>query len=64
MKFSKNVALLVAAALSTSCLVGCGSSSSAGGSKSGDKTLTILTHRTDMDETFKKYSEEFEKDHV
>lgn len=63
MKFSKNVALLVAAALSTSCLVGCGSSSSAGGSKSGDKTLTILTHRTDMDETFKKYSEEFEKDH-
>ena len=63
MKFRKNLALLIAAALSTSCMVGCGSSSSTGGTKSGDKTLTVLTHRTDMEEKFKEYAAEFEKGH-
>lgn len=69
MKFRKQLALLIAGALSVSTFIGCGSSNSSSaegedaGSKGGSKTLTVLTHRTDMDAVFKSYKEEFEKAH-
>lgn len=68
MKYRKHLALLIAGALAIGTLTGCGSSSSGDSesgkeSNSGNKTLTVLTHRTDMDAVFKTYKEEFEKSH-
>ena len=64
MKFTKCMALAIAGAMTMTSMIGCGSSTSSGGSSSSKgKTLTVLTHRTDMDETFKTYAEEFEKTH-
>jgi len=63
MKIRKQLALLLAGALAVGTLTGCGgNANSAGGSKAG-KTLTVLTHRTDMEEVFKKYKEDFESSH-
>lgn len=68
MKYRKHLALLIAGALAIGTLTGCGSSTSGDSgsgkeSSSGNKTLTVLTHRTDMDAVFKTYKEEFEKSH-
>lgn len=64
MKFTKCMALAIVGAMTMTSMIGCGSSTSSGGSSSSKgKTLTVLTHRTDMDETFKTYAEEFEKTH-
>jgi len=63
MKIRKQLALLLAGALAVGTLTGCGgNANSAGGSKAG-KTLTVLTHRTDMEEVFKKYKADFESSH-
>jgi ABC-type glycerol-3-phosphate transport system substrate-binding protein len=63
MKIRKQLALLLAGALAVGTLTGCGgNANSAGDSKSG-KTLTVLTHRTDMEEVFKKYKTDFESSH-
>ena len=63
MKVRKQLALLIVGTLTVGSLTGCGgnanTANSGSDSKSG-KTLTVLTHRTDMDATFKKYKEEFE----
>lgn len=67
MKFRKQLALLIAGALSVSTFIGCGNNNAStsegdkGASKGG--TLTVLTHRTDMDAVFKTYKEDFEKAH-
>ncbi|WP_459479289.1 ABC transporter substrate-binding protein [Clostridium saccharoperbutylacetonicum] len=66
MKIHKNLAILIAGALAVGTLTGCGSSGTSSSSKDDGKsgsTLTVLTHRTDMDEVFKKYKEEFESKH-
>ncbi|WP_026885842.1 ABC transporter substrate-binding protein [Clostridium beijerinckii] len=66
MKIRKQLALLLAGAVAVGSLTGCGSSSTSTSEKSDGKsggTITVLTHRTDMDETFKKYKEEFESKH-
>ena len=65
MKVRKQLALLIAGVLALGSLTGCGGNSNTASSdgKSG-KTLTVLTHRTDMDATFKKYKEEFEASHA
>ncbi|MDF2885578.1 MAG: ABC-type sugar transport system, periplasmic component [Clostridiaceae bacterium] len=58
MKIHKNLAILIAGALAVGTLTGCGSSGTSSSSKDDGKsgsTLTVLTHRTDMDEVFKKY---------
>lgn len=65
MKIRKQLALLLAGALTVGSLTGCGSSTNTaekGDGKSGG-TLTVLTHRTDMDAVFAKYKEEFESKH-
>lgn len=63
MKIRKQLALLLAGALAVGTLTGCGgNTNSASGSKSG-KTITVLTHRTDMEEVFKKYKADFESSH-
>lgn len=69
MKIRKQLALLIAGALSVSTFIGCGSSGASSdkgngeSSKGGNQTLTVLTHRTDMDAVFKTYKEEFEASH-
>lgn len=67
MKYRKHLALLIAGALAVGSLTGCGAtsgdSSNGKDSSSGNKTITVLTHRTDMDAVFKTYKEEFEKSH-
>ena len=65
MKFTKCMALAIAGAMSMTSIIGCGSSTATNGGTSSSKgsTITVLTHRTDMDETFKTYAEEFEKTH-
>lgn len=65
MKIRKQLALLLAGALAVGSLTGCGSNTNTaekGDGKSGG-TLTVLTHRTDMDAVFAKYKEEFESKH-
>ena len=66
MKVRKQLALLLAGVLTFGSLTGCGGNanngSTGGDSKSG-KTLTVITHRTDMDATFAKYKAEFESSH-
>ena len=67
MIFHKQIALLMAGALAVGTLAGCGGSKentdAASSDSKGNKTLTVLTHRTDMDAVFKTYKEEFEKSH-
>lgn len=65
MKFIKCMALAIAGAMSMTSMIGCGSSTATSGGTSSSKgsTITVLTHRTDMDDTFKTYAEEFEKSH-
>lgn len=68
MKFRKQLALLISATLAVGSLTGCGSAStgdsgSAKESVAENKTITVLTHRTDMDAVFKTYKEDFEKTH-
>ncbi|RII36478.1 carbohydrate ABC transporter substrate-binding protein [Clostridium chromiireducens] len=66
MKIRKQLAVLIAGALAVGTLTGCGSSSTSTSEKSDGKsggTLTVLTHRTDMDAVFAKYKEEFESKH-
>lgn len=65
MKIRKQLALLIAGVLAVGSLTGCGGNANTAitDGKSG-KTLTVLTHRTDMDATFKKYKEEFEASHA
>lgn len=62
MKIRKQLALLLVGALTVGSLTGCGGNANSGNSKSG-KTLTVLTHRTDMEEVFKKYKADFEANH-
>lgn len=67
MKLRKQVALILAGALTFGSLTGCGGNAntgSTGGDAKSGKTLTVLTHRTDMEETFKKYKEDFESSHA
>ena len=66
MKFTKCMALAIVGVMSMTSLVGCGSSKATSGDASSSKkgtTLTVLTHRTDMDDVFKNYAEEFEQSH-
>ena len=67
MIFRKQIALLMVGALAVGTLAGCGGSKESAGAGSsdsnGNKTLTVLTHRTDMENVFKGYKEEFEKAH-
>lgn len=65
MKTKKLLSTVMSVALVSTLLVGCGSKSSeTNGGKSSDGKLsgsiTVLTHRTDMEDTFKKYKQEFE----
>ena len=64
MKVRKQLALLLAGALTVGSLTGCGGNANTGSTGDKGKTLTVLTHRTDMDATFKKYKEEFEASHA
>jgi ABC-type glycerol-3-phosphate transport system substrate-binding protein len=67
MKLRKELALLIAGALAVGSLTGCGSSSTNQSAKSDGKsggTITVLTHRTDMDDVFKKYKADFESQHA
>ncbi|EKQ56476.1 MULTISPECIES: extracellular solute-binding protein [unclassified Clostridium] len=66
MKIRRQLALLLASAVAIGSLTGCGSSSTSTSGKSDGKsggTITVLTHRTDMDDVFKKYKAEFESQH-
>jgi raffinose/stachyose/melibiose transport system substrate-binding protein len=67
MKARKQLALLIAGVLTFGSLTGCGGNANTGStadkSKSGG-TITVLTHRTDMDATFAKYKTEFESTHA
>lgn len=65
MKIKKIISTLIILALATVPLAGCGSSSKSASSKSGklSGSITVLTHRTDMTDVFKKYKEKFEKLH-
>lgn len=64
MKVRKQLALLIAGVLAVGSLTGCGGNANTGSAdaKSG-KTLTVLTHRTDMEAVFKTYKTEFESSH-
>jgi len=64
MKVCKKLALLLAGVLTVGSLTGCGGNSNTGSTGDKGKTLTILTHRTDMDEKFKEYKKEFESSHT
>lgn len=63
MKIRKQLALLIAGTLAVGLLTGCGSSTSGQSNGKSGGTITVLTHRTDMDDVFKKYKEEFESQH-
>lgn len=63
MKIRKQLALLIAGTLAVGLLTGCGSSTSEQSNGKSGGTITVLTHRTDMDDVFKKYKEEFESQH-
>jgi raffinose/stachyose/melibiose transport system substrate-binding protein len=72
MKAKKVLSLLLATAVISTSLAGCGNSSNNSNSNSNKTssssnelkgTITVLTHRTDMTDTFNKYADEFEKLH-
>lgn len=66
MKGFKQLAVLLSSVLAFTSLCGCSgqsSTTSAGGDAKSNKTITVLTHRTDMEDVFKTYKEEFESKH-
>lgn len=66
MKKYRQLALLIASVLTFGTLTGCGgngNTASTDAKTNSSKNITVLTHRTDMEDVFKTYKEEFESKH-
>lgn len=61
MKSKKIVSVVISVLLLSATFVGCGKSGEKNGSTSSKGSITVLTHRTDMEDTFAKYKKEFEE---